>query len=145
MLKRIDNDLKDAMRGGDKPKVSTLRLLLAALKNEKIQARRELTDEEIESVIRRGVKQRKDSIEQYAKGGRPDLVDAETVELEILNGYLPQGLSEQELESAVKGIIEERSLTSKKEVGAVMKELMTRYKGKVDGRRAQEIAQRLLP
>src|SRR5512135_2767654 len=145
MLKKIESDVKDAMRAGDKPRVSTLRLLLSALKNEKIQAHRDLTDEEIEAVIRRGVKQRKDSIEQYAKGGRSDLVDAETAELEILNGYLPQGLSEQELESAVKGIIEERSPTSKKEVGGVMKELMSRYKGKVDGRRAQEIAQRLLP
>lgn len=145
MLKKIENDVKDAMRAGEKPKVSTLRLLLAALKNEKIQAHRELTDEEIEAVIRRGVKQRKDSIEQYAKGNRPDLVDAETAELEILQGYLPQGLSELELESAVKSIIVDRALTSKKEVGAVMKELMTRYKGKVDGRRAQEIAQRLLP
>jgi uncharacterized protein YqeY len=145
MLKRIETDLKTAMKAGDKPRVSTLRLLLSALKNEKIQAHRELTDEEIEAVIRRGVKQRKDSIEQYAKGGRQDLVDAETAELAILQAYLPQDLSEMELESAVKGIIADRSLTSKKEVGAVMKEIMTRYKGKVDGRRAQEIAQRLLP
>jgi uncharacterized protein YqeY len=145
MLKKIENDVKDAMRAGDKPRVSTLRLLLSALKNEKIQAHRDLTDEEIEAVIRRGVKQRKDSIEQYAKGGRQDLVDAENAEREILQGYLPQGLSEQELETAVKSIIADRSITSRKEVGAVMKELMTRYKGKVDGRRAQEIAQRLLP
>lgn len=145
MLKKIDADLKDAMRAGAKAKVSTLRLLLAALKNEKIQAHRDLTDEEIEAVIRRGVKQRRDSIEQYARGGRNDLVEAEKTEMDILQGYLPQGMSEQELESAVKSIIVDRSLTSKKEVGAVMKELMTRYKGKVDGRRAQEIAQRLLP
>jgi len=145
MLKKIENDVKDAMRAGEKPRVSTLRLLLSALKNEKIQAHRDLTDEEIEAVIRRGVKQRKDSIEQYAKGGRQDLVDAENAEMEILQGYLPQGLSELELETAVKSIIADRSITSKKEVGAVMKELMTRYKGKVDGRRAQEIAQRLLP
>lgn len=145
MLKRIDTDLKNAMRAGDKPKVSTLRLLLSVLKNEKIQAHRDLTDEEIEAAIRRGVKQRKDSIEQYAKGGRTDLVDAEKLEQEILQGYLPQDLSEQEIESAVKSIIADRSITSKKEMGAVMKELMVRYKGKVDGRRAQEIAHRLLP
>jgi uncharacterized protein len=145
MLKKIESDVKDAMRAGDKPRVSTLRLLLSALKNEKIQAHRDLTDEEIEAVIRRGVKQRKDSIEQYAKGGRTDLVEAEKVEEQILQGYLPQGLSEDELESAVKRVIAERSITSNKEVGTVMKELMVRYKGKVDGRRAQEIAQRLLP
>jgi uncharacterized protein YqeY len=145
MLKKIENDVKDAMRAGDRPRVSTLRLLLSALKNEKIQAHRDLTDEEIEAVIRRSVKQRKDSIEQYAKGGRQDLVDTEQAEMELLQTYLPQGMSEQELESAVKSIIADRSITSRKEMGAVMKELMTRYKGKVDGRQAQEIAQRLLP
>jgi uncharacterized protein YqeY len=115
------------------------------LKNEKIQAHRDLTDEEIEAVIRRSVKQRKDSIEQYAKGGRQDLVDIEQAEMDLLQTYLPQGMSEQELESAVKSIIADRSITSRKEMGAVMKELMARYKGKVDGRQAQEIAQRLLP
>jgi uncharacterized protein YqeY len=145
MLKKIENDVKDAMRAGDKPRVSTLRLLLSALKNEKIQAHRDLTDEEIEAVIRRSVKQRKDSIEQYAKGGRQDLVDIEQAEMDLLQTYLPQGMSEQELESAVKSIIADRSITSRKEMGAVMKELMARYKGKVDGRQAQEIAQRLLP
>ena len=145
MLKRIESDLKAAMKSGDKPRVSTLRLLLSALKNEKIQAHRELTDEEIEAVIRRGAKQRRDSIEQYGRGGREDLVAAETAELQILEAYLPQGLTDADLENAVKTIISDRSLTSKKEVGAVMKELMVRYKGRVDGRRAQEIAQRLLP
>ena len=145
MLKKIESDVKDAMRADDKPRVSTLRLLLSALKNEKIQAHRELTDEEIEAVIRRGAKQRRDSIEQYGRGGRDDLVAAETAELQILEAYLPQGLTDADLENAVKTIISDRSLTSKKEVGAVMKELMVRYKGRVDGRRAQEIAQRLLP
>lgn len=145
MLKRIESDLKTAMKSGDKPRVSTIRLLLSALKNEKIQAHRELTDEEIEAVIRRGAKQRKDSIEQYGRGGRADLVAAETAELQILEAYLPQGLNDADLENAVKTIISDRSLTSKKEVGAVMKELMARYKGRVDGRKAQEIAQRLLP
>ncbi len=145
MLKTIEADLKTAMKAGDKPRVSTIRLLLSALKNEKIQAHRDLTDEEIEAVIRRGAKQRKDSIEQYGRGGREDLVAAETAELAILEAYLPQGLTDADLESAVKTIISDRSLTSKKEVGAVMKELMVRYKGRVDGRKAQEIAQRLLP
>ncbi len=72
-------------------------MLLAALKNEKIQAQRALTDEEIEAVVRRGVKQRRDSIEQYQRGGREDLVRAETEELGILEGYLPKGLSDTEI------------------------------------------------
>jgi uncharacterized protein YqeY len=145
MLKRIEAELKEAMKAGDKARVSTLRLLLAALKNEKIQAHRDLTEEEIEAVIRRGVKQRRDSIEQYERGGRPDLVAAEKAELEILSGYLARELSEGEIEAAVRQIIADKSLSSKKEVGIVMKEIMSRYRGAVDGRRAQQVAQRLLP
>jgi len=145
MLRDIEADLKTAMKSADRPRVSTLRLLLAALKNEKIQAHRDLTEEEIEAVIRRGVKQRKDSMEQYDRGGRPDLVEAERAELEILSAYLPQELSDAEIEDAVRRIIAELSLSSRKEVGVVMKEMMARYRGRLDGRRAQETAKRLLP
>jgi len=133
------------MKAGEKRRVSTLRLLLANVKNEKIREQRALTDEEVESMVRRAVKQRKEAIEQYGKGGRQDLVDAETEELRILEGYLPQALSDADLESAVRGIIAEKGLTSAKDVGVLMKELMARHKGRVDGKRAQEIARRLLP
>lgn len=145
MQARIEEDLKTAMKAGDKRRVATLRLMLAALKNEKIQAQRALTDEEIESVLRRAVKQRKDSIEQYARGGRQDLVDAETEELGILEGYLPKGLSDAEIESAIRSIVAEKGFSSSKDVGLLMKELMAGYKGRVDGKKAQEIARRLLP
>ena len=145
MLAKIEQDLKTAMKSGDKRRVSTLRFLLAALKNEKIQAQRELTGEEVEAALRRSVKQRKDSIEQYGRGGRQDLVDAETEELAILEGYLPKGLSEAEVEAALKEVIAEKGLSSQKDVGLAMKELMARHKGRVDGKQAQEIARRLLP
>lgn len=145
MLARIEGDLKTAMKSGEKRRVSTLRFLLAALKNEKIQAQRELTNEEIEAALRRSVKQRKDSIEQYGRGGRQDLVDAETEELAILEGYLPKGLSEADIEAALKEVIAEKNLSSQKDVGLAMKELMARHKGRVDGKQAQEIARRLLP
>jgi uncharacterized protein YqeY len=144
MLKRIEEDLKVAMKAGNRAKVSTLRLLLAALKNEKIQAHRELTEEEVEAVIRRGVKQRKDSIEQYERGGRADLVAAEKAEMAILESYLPRGLSDAEMEEAIREIISEKGLTSRGQVGVVMKDLMQRYKGRADGKLAQAIAQRLL-
>ena len=133
------------MKSGDKRRVATLRLVLSSLKNEKIQAQRELTDEEVESVLRRAVKQRKDSIEQYDRGGRQDLVQAETEELAIIEEYLPKGLSDAEAEAAIRAIIEEKGLQSAKDVGLVMKELMARHRGRVDGKRAQEIARRLLP
>jgi len=145
MQSRIENDLKAAMKGGDKRRVSTLRLLLAGLKNEKIQAQRALTDEEVEASLRRAVKQRKDSIEQYGKGGRQDLVDAETEELAILDGYLPKGLSDAEIESTLREVIKEKGLSAQKDVGLAMKELMARHRGRVDGKRAQEIARSLLP
>ena len=145
MQARIEEDLKAAMKAGDKRRVATLRLMLAGLKNEKIQAQRALTDEEVESVLRRAVKQRKDSIEQYARGGRQDLVDAETEELAILEGYLPKGLTDAEIESAIRSIVAEKGFSSSKDVGLLMKELMAGYKGRVDGKKAQEIARRLLP
>lgn len=145
MLARLEADMKAAMKSGDKRRVATLRLLLAGLKNEKIQAQRELTDEEIEAALRRAVKQRKDSIEQYAKGGRQDLVDAETEELVILDGYLPKGLTDAEIESTLRAVIAEKGLTAQKDVGLAMKELMARHRGRVDGKRAQEIARSLLP
>ena len=142
---RFEEDLKAAMKSGDKRRVGTLRLVLAGLKNERIQAGRELTAEEVEAALRRAVKQRKDSIEQYAKGGRQDLVDAETEELAILEGYLPKGMSDDEVEAAIQAVIAEKGLSSSRDVGLAMKELMARHKGRVDGKRAQEIARRLLP
>ncbi len=145
MLARLEADLKTALKAGEKRRVSTLRLLLSALKNERIQLQRALTDEEIEAAIRRAAKQRREAIEQYGLGGRTDLVAAETEELEILEAYLPKSLSEGELEETVKAVITEKGLQTAKDVGALMKELMVRHRGRVDGKRAQEIARRLLP
>lgn len=145
MLTRIESDLKAALKAGEKRRVATLRLLLAALRNEKIQSQRDLTDEEIETAIRRAVKQRKEAIELYERGGRADLVAAEKEELEILEAYLPKTLSEEETEREVRRVIEDKGLSSGKDVGPLMKELMARHRGRVDGKKAQEIARRLLP
>ena len=145
MQSRIEEDLKASMKSGDKRRVATLRLLLAALKNEKIQSQRDLTNEEVEAVLRRAVKQRRDSIEQYARGGRQDLVDAETAELAIIEEYLPKGMSDAEVEAELRTIISEKGFTSGKDVGLAMKEVMARHRGRVDGKKAQEIARRLLP
>ena len=145
MQARIEEDLKAAMKAGDKPRVATLRLVLASLKNEKIQAQRDLTGEEFEAVLRRAVKQRRDSIEQYARGGRQDLVDAETRELAIIEEYLPKGMTDAEVEAALRDIIQAKGFSSSRDVGLAMKELMAAQKGRVDGRKAQEIARRLLP
>jgi uncharacterized protein YqeY len=144
MLPRIEEDLKQALKAGEKRRVATLRLLVSALKNERIQAQRDLTGEEVEAGIRRAVKQRRESIEQYRRGGREDMAAAEEEELRILEAYLPQGLSEAELEEAIRGIIAEKGFSSSRDAGLVMKELMARHKGRVDGKRAQELARSLL-
>lgn len=140
----IESDLREALKAGQKRRVSTLRLLLSAFQNEKIEKGRELTDEEGETLIRRAVKQRRESIDQYGKGGRPDLAEAEAEELEILEAYLPKGLTDAELEAAIVAIIREKGFTTAREAGLVMKELMVLHRGRVDGKKAQEIARRLL-
>ena len=145
MLARIESDLKAAMKSGDKRRVGTLRLVLSALKNEKINAQRDLTVEEAEAVLRRGVKQRKESIEVYEKTGRADMAAAEKEELAILESYLPQTMSDSELEATLKAVIAEKGFTSGKDVGLLMKEVMARHRGRVDGKRAQELARKLLP
>jgi uncharacterized protein len=145
MRPRIESDLRSALKAGEKRRVATLRLLLAALQNERITAGRELTDDEAEAVVRRAVKQRRESIDQFTRGGREDLARGETEELAILEAYLPVGLTDDEVESEIRRIIAEKGFSSAREAGLVMKELMAAHRGRVDGKRAQEIARRLLP
>jgi uncharacterized protein YqeY len=145
MQTKTETDLKTAMKSGDKRRVATLRLLLSALKNERINAGRELTQEEAEAVIRRAVKQRKEAIALYEQGNRTDLAAAEKEELVILEGYLPQAMPDEELEATVRAIIAEKGFSSARDVGQLMKELMARHRGRVDGKRAQEIARKILP
>lgn len=145
MRARIESDLKSALKAGEKRRVGTLRLLLSSLQNERIGAGRDLTDEEIEAVIRRAVKQRRESIDQYTKGGREDLARAEAEELALLEAYLPAGLSDSEVEAEIRRIIDEKGFSASRDVGLVMKELMATHRGRVDGKRAQEITRRLLP
>lgn len=144
MRGRIENDVRSALKSGDKRRVSTLRLLLSSLQNERINAGRDLTDEESEALIRRAAKQRREAIDQYSKGGREDLAAAEREELAILEAYLPTGLTEEELEAEIRRIIAEKGLSSARDVGLVMRELMAAHRGRVDGKRAQETARRLL-
>lgn len=144
MRGKIESDLKSALKAGEKRKVATLRLLLSALQNEKISAGRDLTDEEAQAVIRRGVKQRRESIDQYTRGGREELARGENEELAILEAYLPASMTDSEVEAEIGRIIREKGFSSQRDAGLVMKELMSAHRGRVDGKRAQEIARRLL-
>ncbi len=142
---KVRADMTEAMKAQQKERLSTIRMLQAALKNEQINVGHELSDEEALSVIRKAVKQRQDSIEQYTNAGRTELADKERAEIEVLKGYLPPELSDAELESGLREIIASTGSQSKKDLGKVMKEATARYKGRVDGKKIQEAVQRLLP
>jgi len=144
MRAAIESDLKQALKAGEKRRVATLRLLLSAFQNERIHAGRELTDEESQAVVRRAVKQRREAIEQYTRGNREDLARGEGEELVILEAYLPAGLTEEEVEAAIRDIIREKGYSTARDAGLVMKDLMALHRGRVNGKRAQEIARRLL-
>lgn len=131
---KIMADMKEAMKAKDMMKVSTLRLLLSEIKNKEIDKRGELTDEEIYAVIQKAVKQRKESIEQYKNAGRADLVEKEEAELKILESYLPEQLSEEELEKIIDEAIKEAGAASIKDLGKVMKIVMPKVKGRADGK-----------
>jgi len=145
LTEQIRAELTEAMKARDAEKLSTLRMLQSALKYQQIDAGHELSDDEALAVIRKGVKQRQDSIEQYEKGNRPELAAKERSEMTMLQAYLPPDLSDAEIEDGVKEIIASTGAASKKDMGKVMKEATARYKGRVDGKKIQEIAARLLP
>jgi len=145
LSEKIRADLTESMKARDAERTSTLRMLQSALKNEQINVKRELTDEETLAVIRKSVKQRQDSIEQYTKGNRPELADKERAEMDLLKTYLPPELTDEELESGLREIVASTGAQSKKDMGKVMKEATARYKGKVDGKKIQEVVSRLLP
>ena len=145
LTEQIRSDLTAAMKAQEKERLSTLRMLQSALKNEQINSGHELSDEEAMNVIRKAVKQRQDSIEQYTTAGRTELADKERSEMELLKTYLPPELSEAEIESGIREIIASTGAASKKDMGKVMKEATAKYKGRADGKKIQEIVQRLLP
>jgi uncharacterized protein len=147
LQERVDSDLKDAMRAKDAVKLGVLRMLKSALKYlaiEKSGPAALLDDTEATQVIRKQLKQRQDSIESFEKGGRPELAAKEKDELAILNAYLPQGLSVDELGKIVRETISEIGATSKAQMGAVMKALQTKVAGRADGKTlSQEVSRQL--
>ena len=145
LTEKIRADLTESMKARTAERTSTLRMLQAALKNEQINAGHELSDEEALVIIRKAVKQRLDSIEQYTKGNRPELAAKERAEMEILKTYMPPELTDAELESGLREIITSTGAQSKKDLGKVMKEATARYKGRAEGKKIQEIVSRLLP
>jgi uncharacterized protein YqeY len=147
LQERLDSDLKEAMRAKDATTLGVLRMLKSALKYtaiEKSGAQAELSDAEAAQVIRKQAKQRQDSIESFEKGGRAELAAKEKKELSILNAYLPQAMSGDELSKVVRGTIAEIGATSKAQMGAVMKALQAKVGGRADGKTlSQEVTRQL--
>ncbi len=144
LTEKIRTELTAAMKARDAERLSTLRMLQSAFKYQQIESGHELSDEEAMIVIRKAVKQRLDSIEQYTKGNRPELADKERREMELLKTWLPPELTDEEIESGIREVIATTGAQSKKDMGKVMKEAAARYKGRVDGKKIQEIVGRLL-
>ena len=142
---QIRAELTDSMKARNAEKTSTLRMLQSAFKYAQIEAGHELSDDEALAVIRKSVKQRQDSIEQFTKGNRPELADKERREMDLLKAYMPPELSDTEIESGLREIVASTGAQSKKDMSKVMKEATARYKGRADGKKIQEIVQRLLP
>ena len=145
LAERIDSDLKDVMRAKEAGKLAVLRGLKSALKYAAIEkSEAGLDDVAATQVIRKQVKQRQDSIESFEKGGRPELAAKEKEELEILNAYLPKGLSADELSTLVRETIAEVGAKSKAQMGAVMKALQAKVAGRADGKTLSAEVQRQL-
>ena len=144
LLDTIRSEMTTAMRERDTQRRDTLRLLIAALDNARIAAGRELSDDDAVVALQREAKQRRESIEEYRKGSRDDLAEAEQAELVIIEAYLPSQLGEDELRAMAREVIAESGASGPGDLGAVMGPLMQRVRGRADGRQANAIVRELL-
>jgi uncharacterized protein len=139
LKQQIISDMTAAMKSKDAARTSTLRMVKAAITNREKEGGAEISDDEVLKLLRSQVKQRRDSVEQYQKGGRQDLADKEQAEIAIIEGYLPQAASQEEIDQAVAGAVAETGASSMKDMGAVMKAAMAKLAGKnADGKMVSE-------
>ena len=144
IIDKIQHDLHEAMKKKEKEKINTLRNIVGTLKYKVIEKGEGITEQEEIKVIQSLAKQRKDSIEMYKKGERNDLVEIESNELSIINEYLPQAMSEEEVESLVKDSVEESGVQSIADLGKIMPIIMKKGAGRVNGKLAQQILREIL-
>ena len=133
LREKIADDMRDAMKAREAVRVAALRMLMASVKNTEVEKRRELSDDEVLDVVTKEAKRRRESIEAFEKGGRSDLVEKESAELAVLEAYLPDRLSDEELAALVDAAIAETGASSPKQMGDVMKALMPKLRGRADG------------
>ena len=146
LKEQLSNDLKDAMRAGEDIRKNTLRMVLSAVQMAEVAGseRKELNDDQVLQVIAKQAKQRRESIEEFKKAARQDLIDIEVAELKVIDDYLPEQMGRDEIEMEARKVIAEVGASSASDKGKVMKELMPRLAGRAEGREINEIVMQLL-
>ena len=144
LQEQLLEDMKAAMKSGDKARVEALRMIRSQVKNAHIAKGEELTDDDVIGVLTKEAKKRKESIALYEEGGRDELAEAEKRELELIQSYMPEALTQDELDRMVREAIEESGAESLREMGKVMGLVMARVKGRADGRAVQELVKKKL-
>lgn len=144
LSERLNDDMKAAMRNKDKFRLSVIRMVRSSVKNMEIDQRKTLTDNEILDILNRELKQRKDSLHEFEKAGRDDLVQSLQAEIAIIAEYLPEQLSEEEIAAIVKDTIQETGASSRSDIGKVMAALMPKVKGRADGKLVNQLVQQNL-
>ena len=144
LFEQIQNDMYAAMKAGKKEESNTLRTTLAKLKDKRIEKRDNLSEAETITVLQTLVKQRKESVELFKKGGRPELAASEKGEIDILNSYLPQMISEDKIRNIVQEVVDEVGAVSMADLGKVMSKVMEQGKGLIDGKTAQQFVREIL-
>ncbi len=142
--KKIENEMILAAKAKDKLKLSALRMIKTALHNREIDLKRDLNDTEMLQLLSSLVKQRNDSIDQFKKGGRTDLVEKESAELAMFQGFMPEQMSEEDVEAEIVKAVAEVGATGVKDMGKVMKALMPKITGKADGKLVSELVKKRL-
>ena len=141
---RIELEVKQALKAHDKERLSTLRMVLNEIKNERIRSGDEVDEETFFRLIRKGIKQRRESSELYRQGNRQELAEKEEREAEILQEYLPPGVSDQELQAAIRELVLAGGLTGPQDLGQVMKVMLHRFAGRADGATINRLAREIL-
>jgi len=145
MLKeKLNEDLKKYMKEKNTLALNTVRLVIAEIKNKEVEKNSEITDEEILQIIRKQIKMREDSIQQFRSANREDLAEKEAQELEILKSYLPEDLTDEELEKIIQETIKELNASSKKDFGRVIKEVIKKVQGRADSKKISELISKKL-
>lgn len=144
LSERLNEDMKQYMKSGDKFALSVVRMIRSAIKNVEIESRKTLSDDEVLDILSREIKQRRDALQEFEKAGRNDLADQAKAEIDVIQRYMPEPLSDEELNALVEETVKEVGAASKSDMGKVMSAIMPKVKGRADGKRVNAAVQRFL-